>query len=212
MWAGQKVQKLYHSKQSVVGCAAKVVCMGYILIAKLKRKLYVNRVHKPLGHPCTYNYIVYYWFSSHMSIQKFFYLEQTINDVITGVVFLGTRLYMEATSSQSGNARTTSLVMLNTRLIDGYRSVDEMLYSPKAQNLWGNQFGFIQVSVPKLNQSDDQSLNPLKFVYEAHNIISQKRNSWGIYLTGMLLESIRKYRGTPVCLRLKHISFFSLKL
>ncbi|GJZ93264.1 O-acyltransferase WSD1-like protein [Tanacetum coccineum] len=124
-------------------------------------------------------------------------LDVTINDVITGVVFLGTRLYMEATSSQSGNARTTSLVLLNTRLIDGYRSVDDMLYNPKAQNLWGNQFGFIQVLVPKLNQLDDKSLNPLKFVYEAHNIISQKRNSWGIYLTGMLLESIRKYRGTP---------------
>lgn len=106
---------------------------------------------------------------------------------------------MESTSKQSGNARSTSLVLLNTRSVDGYKSVDEMLDNPKARKLWGNQFGFLHVPLPKLHQSD-QTLNPLKFVYEAHSTIRRMRNSWAVFLTGMLLELIRKYRGAEVCL------------
>ncbi|KVI08462.1 O-acyltransferase, WSD1, C-terminal [Cynara cardunculus var. scolymus] len=132
-------------------------------------------------------------------------LEVTINDIVSGVIFLGTRLYMEATSNESGNARSTSLVLLNTRSIGGYRSVDEMLHNPEAQNLWGNQFAFLQVSLPKLRQAHN-SLDPLKFVYEAHNIIKRKRNSSAVYLTGMLLESIRKYRGTEAAAKYVHLT------
>ncbi|KAJ9550109.1 hypothetical protein OSB04_014154 [Centaurea solstitialis] len=133
-------------------------------------------------------------------------LEVTINDVVSGVIFLGTRLYMEATSNESGKARSTSLVLLNTRSIGGYRSVDEMLHNPEAQNLWGNQFAFLQVSLPKLHQSD-QSFDPLKFIYEARNIIKRKRNSSVVFLTGMLLESMRKYKGTKVCMHSLSLSF-----
>ncbi|XP_076941112.1 wax ester synthase/diacylglycerol acyltransferase 4-like [Bidens hawaiensis] len=121
-------------------------------------------------------------------------LQVTINDVITGIIFLGTRLYMEAACEKEKNARTTALVLLNTRSIGGYRSVNEMVQNQEAQVQWGNQFGFLHVSLPKLNQSD-QSLDPLKFVQETQNIIKSKRNSSAIYLTGMLLESVRKYRG-----------------
>ncbi|KAI3795305.1 hypothetical protein L1987_37956 [Smallanthus sonchifolius] len=122
-------------------------------------------------------------------------LEVTLNDVIAGVVFLGTRLYMESTSNQSGNARSTSLVLLNTRAIDGYKSVDEMFHNPKAQNLRGNKFAFIQVSIPKLHESD-HTFNPLKFVYEAHATVKRHRNSLAIPLTGTVLECLRKFSGT----------------
>ncbi|KAI3744962.1 hypothetical protein L1987_58061 [Smallanthus sonchifolius] len=125
-------------------------------------------------------------------------LEVTLNDVIAGVIFLGTRLYMESTINQSGNARSTSLVLLNTRAIDGYKSVDEMLHNPKAQNLWGNQFAFIQVSIPKLHESDHTFNDPLKFVYEAHATVKRNRNSWAIHLTGIVLEFLRKFSGTKV--------------
>ncbi|KAI3744955.1 hypothetical protein L1987_58054 [Smallanthus sonchifolius] len=121
-------------------------------------------------------------------------LQVTINDVITGIIFLGTRLYMEATCEETKNARSTALVLLNTRSIGGYKSVNEMVQNQEAQVQWGNQFGFLHVSLPKLNQYD-QCLNPLKFVQETQNIIKRKRNSSAVYLTGMLLESVRKYRG-----------------
>lgn len=115
------------------------------------------------------------------------------------MIFLGTRLYMEATSNKAKNLRSTALVLLNTRSIGGYKSVDEMVQNQEAQIQWGNQFGFLHVSLPQLNQFD-QCLNPLKFVHETQNIIRRKRNSSAIYLTGMLLESVRKYRGPEVCL------------
>ncbi|KAL4573127.1 hypothetical protein LXL04_019922 [Taraxacum kok-saghyz] len=119
-------------------------------------------------------------------------LQVTINDVVTGMIFLGTRLYMEATNEKSRNGKSTALVLLNTRSIGGYKSVDEMVQNDEAQIQWGNQFGFLHVSLPDLH---DQSLNPLKFVHETQNIIKRKRNSSAVYLTGMLLEFVRKYRG-----------------
>lgn len=121
-------------------------------------------------------------------------LHVTINDVVTGMIFLGTRLYMEETSEETKNARSTALVLLNTRSIGGYKSVDEMVQNQEAQVQWGNQFGFLHVSLPELNDND-RFLNPLKFVQEIQNVIKRKRNSSAVYLTGMLLESVRKYRG-----------------
>ncbi|KVI04342.1 O-acyltransferase, WSD1, C-terminal [Cynara cardunculus var. scolymus] len=119
---------------------------------------------------------------------------QTINDVVTGMIFLGTRLYMEATSEEARNARSTALVLLNTRSIGGYKSVDEMVQNQEAQIQWGNKFGFLHVSIPELHQYE-RSLDPLKFVHEARDIIKRKRNSSAVYLTGKLLEFVRRYRG-----------------
>ena len=73
-----------------------------------------------------------------------------------------------------------------------------MVQNQEAQVQWGNQFGFLHVSLPDLNDND-RSLNPLKFVQEVNNVIKRKRNSSAVYLTGMLLESVRKYRGPEVC-------------
>ncbi|KAH7860739.1 hypothetical protein Vadar_017462 [Vaccinium darrowii] len=55
-------------------------------------------------------------------------LQVTINDVITGIIFFGTRLYMQQTGQDhSTKSNSTALVLLNTRNIAGYKSVDEML-------------------------------------------------------------------------------------
>ncbi|KAL2330004.1 hypothetical protein Fmac_017585 [Flemingia macrophylla] len=43
----------------------------------------------------------------------------TINDVITGIVFYGTRLYMQDMDSKSNSSHSTALVLLNTRNIEG---------------------------------------------------------------------------------------------
>ncbi|XP_071691338.1 wax ester synthase/diacylglycerol acyltransferase 4-like [Rutidosis leptorrhynchoides] len=122
-------------------------------------------------------------------------LQVTINDVVTGMIFLGTRLYMEATNDEAKNANATALVLLNTRSIGGYKSVDEMVQNQEAQIQWGNQFGFMHVSLPELSRYE-KSLNTLKFVQETQSVIKRKRNSSAVYLTGMLLESVRKYRGS----------------
>ncbi|KAI7756724.1 hypothetical protein M8C21_030647 [Ambrosia artemisiifolia] len=110
---------------------------------------------------------------------------------------------MEETCEEAKNARSTALVLLNTRSIGGYKSVNEMVGNQEAQVQWGNQFGFLHVSLPKLNEYD-QCLNPLKFVQETQNIIKRKRNSSAVFLTGMLLESVRKYIGPEATAKYIH--------
>lgn len=116
----------------------------------------------------------------------------TINDVITGIIFYGTRLYMQNVDDKSTNAHSTALVLLNTRVISGYRSVKEMV-KPDAESPWGNQFGFLHVSVPEL--TDSRFSKPLECVTIAQEIIQRKRSSLAVNLTGRLLEVLRKFRG-----------------
>ncbi|XP_011037140.1 PREDICTED: O-acyltransferase WSD1-like [Populus euphratica] len=116
----------------------------------------------------------------------------TINDVITGIIFYGTRLYMQRVDDKSTNANSTALVLLNTRVISGYRSVKEMV-EPDAESPWGNQFGFLHVSVPEL--TDSRFSNPLECVTIAQEIIQRKKSSLAVNLTGRLLEVLRKFRG-----------------
>ncbi|XP_058220213.1 wax ester synthase/diacylglycerol acyltransferase 7-like [Rhododendron vialii] len=134
-------------------------------------------------------------------------LGATINDVITGIIFLGTRLYMQQSSTkddhdnqQQGNTNATALVVLNTRALRGYTTIEEMV-KPKSEMPWGNRFTFLHVSIPKLTggaTNDHANLNPLRFVKKAHSIIKRKRNSAVVYLTGWILEILRKFRGPEV--------------
>uniref|UniRef100_A0A6I9QM81 diacylglycerol O-acyltransferase n=1 Tax=Elaeis guineensis var. tenera TaxID=51953 RepID=A0A6I9QM81_ELAGV len=52
----------------------------------------------------------------------------TVNDVISGVIFYGTQLYMQAVGQGQGRsaAQVTALVLLNTRIIASYQTVEEM--------------------------------------------------------------------------------------
>ncbi|XAR68010.1 hypothetical protein NMG60_11002986 [Bertholletia excelsa] len=124
-------------------------------------------------------------------------LKVTINDVITGIIFLGTRLYMKETGHKFGTSNSTALVLMNTRNIAGYKSVEEMV-KPNKDTKWGNQFGFLHVSVPELREEADESSNPIDFVFQAQETIQRKRNSLAVPLTGKLLDTMRKYRGPEV--------------
>ncbi|XP_073127396.1 wax ester synthase/diacylglycerol acyltransferase 4-like [Henckelia pumila] len=129
-------------------------------------------------------------------------LNVTLNDVITGIIIFGTRLYMQKTSQESGGeAKCTSLVLFNTRAIGGYKSVNEMI-KPESQTPWGNRFAFLLVSIPKLtkNESDD----PLIFVEKAHRMIKRQKNSAAVHLTGQLLGLITKIRGPEATARYIH--------
>ncbi|XP_055801391.1 wax ester synthase/diacylglycerol acyltransferase 4-like [Solanum dulcamara] len=129
-------------------------------------------------------------------------LKVTINDVICGVLFLGVRLYMEETKYEQKNANSTALVLLNTRNIEGYKSVKEML-QPKNESKWGNQFAFLHVSLPKIDK-EESSTNPLSFVFKAQDVIQRKRNSAAVILTGKLLDTLQKYRGPEVTAKYIH--------
>ncbi|KAL9243659.1 hypothetical protein vseg_017519 [Gypsophila vaccaria] len=119
-------------------------------------------------------------------------LDVTIHAVVTGIVSLGVRLYMQANSTGFGNSRSTALVLLNTRNTSGYMSVQEMLQADN--KIWGNQFAFLHVTLPKL--LSNRALNPLDFVSEAQKQILRKKNSPAVYLSGLFLEIIRKCGGS----------------
>ncbi|KAM1717981.1 hypothetical protein ACFX11_025750 [Malus domestica] len=114
----------------------------------------------------------------------------TINDVLTGVVFLGARLYMQEMNKSSREAHSTSLVLLNTRIMANYTSIEEMI-KPDSKSPWGNRFTFLQVPIPKLTEFS----NVLDFVWKAQKIINQKRNSFTIYFISWLLEMLNKFGG-----------------
>lgn len=116
----------------------------------------------------------------------------SVNDVMVGTIFYGTRLYMEKTSKGSSNAHSTALVLLNTRVIHTYQKLKDMV-KPDAESPWGNQFGFLHVSVPEFD--DAETADPLQFVHEAKETIKRKRRSLAVFLTGGLLEKMRKFRG-----------------
>ncbi|PIN14797.1 hypothetical protein CDL12_12571 [Handroanthus impetiginosus] len=128
-------------------------------------------------------------------------LKVTINDVITGVIIFGTRLYMQKTREGSERARSTALVLLNTRAVQGYKSVDEMV-KPGSKMPWGNRFAFLQVSMPRM--TDEEQQNPLIFVKKPRRMIKRQRNSAAVYLTGQFLNLIRKIRGPEATARYIH--------
>ncbi|XP_061362880.1 wax ester synthase/diacylglycerol acyltransferase 4-like [Gastrolobium bilobum] len=116
----------------------------------------------------------------------------TINDVISGIVFYGIRLYMQEINKKTKSSNSTAVVMLNTRNIRAYQSVKEM-QKPEAKGLWGNKISFLQVAIPKLSQS--RISNPLEFVWNARKLIKRKRRSFSVYLIGLFLDLEMKLRG-----------------
>ena len=126
---------------------------------------------------------------------------QTINDVITAIIFFGTRLYMQEISQKSCKADSTAIVFLSTRTVRGYKSVKEMI-KPESDTPWGNQFGLLHVSIPKFTNL--KSSNPLEFVLKVHKIIKKKRNSSSVYFNGCLLSIMKKLKGPEV-----HTQFYS---
>ncbi|CAJ1828681.1 unnamed protein product [Sphenostylis stenocarpa] len=116
----------------------------------------------------------------------------TINDVITGIVFYGTRLYMQDMDFKSKTAESTALVLLNTRNIEGYQTINDMLHN-KAKGPWGNKISFLHVPIPKLNQN--RTSNPLDFIWDSHKIIKRKKQSLAVALTGTLLDIESRFIG-----------------
>lgn len=75
------------------------------------------------------------------------------------MVFLGSRLYMQEMNQSSREAHSTALVLLSTRIMGNYTSIEEMV-KPDSKSPWGNHFAFLQVPIPKLTEFS----NALDFV------------------------------------------------
>ncbi|XP_056160137.1 wax ester synthase/diacylglycerol acyltransferase 7-like [Syzygium oleosum] len=101
------------------------------------------------------------------------------------------------------NVTSTALVLLNMRNLRDYKPVRDMV-QPNSKSLWGNHFAFLHVPILKVKPSDSQFSNPLKFVHKAHEVIKRKRSSFGVVLTGKLLEIMMKCRDAEAVA--KHIS------
>ncbi|XP_061946241.1 wax ester synthase/diacylglycerol acyltransferase 9-like [Populus nigra] len=126
----------------------------------------------------------------------------TINDVITGAIFLGTRLYMqEMSKGSSDHSNCTALVLLNTRMFRSYQSIKEMV-KPKAESPWGNHFAFLHVQLPELVASTE--LYPIEFVRKSQQIIKRKRSSWVVHLTAAFVEIVKKLKGHEVAAQCIH--------
>ncbi|KAA0031532.1 O-acyltransferase WSD1-like [Cucumis melo var. makuwa] len=117
-------------------------------------------------------------------------LQVTVNDVITGIIFMGLRLYMEEIEKNSGEVAATALTIVNTRVIGNYRSATEMA-KPESKGLWGNQLSYLEIMIPKMTNVT----NPLEFVMAAHRSINNKRTSFTIHVVAHLLNLLRKLRG-----------------
>ncbi|WJX44847.1 hypothetical protein P8452_31781 [Trifolium repens] len=116
----------------------------------------------------------------------------TINDVITGIIFYGIRLYMQEIDNKTITSNSTGLVLLSTRNIGNYQSIKDMV-KPNSKSPWGNHISFLHVSIPKLSTAGIS--NPLEFVWKAQKIIKRKRNTFTVYLIEWLLDMELKLRG-----------------
>ncbi|XP_058089026.1 wax ester synthase/diacylglycerol acyltransferase 4-like [Magnolia sinica] len=124
----------------------------------------------------------------------------TVNDVVVGVIFYAIQLYKQKMVGHrsDGGERMTALVLLNTRMINGYQSVNDML----SQKTWGNHFTFLPIPIPCCKDTDNE--NPLKFINKAKETIKRKKNSLAVYLTGRLLDTLRSIRGPKAVSRYSH--------
>ncbi|CAI0548689.1 unnamed protein product [Linum tenue] len=121
-------------------------------------------------------------------------LGMTVNDVVTGTVFLGTRMYMKEMEPGSEDAETTSIVVLNTRMLRSYNSVHDMMMSKATESPWGNHFAFLHVGLPKLEST--MARRSLEFLKATQKVIQKKRSSVAVHLNGGLIQLYRKLRGS----------------
>ncbi|XP_038888791.1 O-acyltransferase WSD1-like [Benincasa hispida] len=131
-------------------------------------------------------------FSLHQIKQIKSKLRVTINDVVTGIIFLGIRLYMYETCPNSTQSNSTAIVLLNTRMLGDYKSIEDML-KPNSNNPWGNHFALLPIDIPKL--TDYELSNPIQFIKAAQKLIKRKRYSYAVFLVDKLMEMINKLKG-----------------
>lgn len=122
---------------------------------------------------------------------------QTVNDVITGIISLGVRLYMQDIDYTSRTKRCTLLPMLNIRNVQSYETKSDNMRMSGRKGNWGNKFTYTHVSVPRL--TDTLVSDPLQFVWEAHYSMKNKKKSLLVFsLLSSLLKIKYQFNGPEV--------------
>ncbi|KAI9093222.1 hypothetical protein K1719_027236 [Acacia pycnantha] len=118
----------------------------------------------------------------------------TVNDVITGIIFYGIRLYMQDLDYTSRTKKCTLLPILNTRSVQSYETAEKNTKMTERKGTWGNKFTYTHVSVPTL--TDTRVSDPLQFVWEAHHTMKTKKKGYMVYsLISMFLQMKHQFNG-----------------
>ncbi|KAI9093349.1 hypothetical protein K1719_027363 [Acacia pycnantha] len=118
----------------------------------------------------------------------------TVNDVITGIIFYGIRLYMQDLDYTSRTKKCTLLPILNTRNVQSYETAEKNTKMTEKKGTWGNKFTYTHVSVPTL--TDTRVSDPLQFVWEAHHTMKTKKKGYMVYsLISMFLQMKHQLNG-----------------
>ena len=112
--------------------------------------------------------------------------------MITGIIFLGIRLYMQEHSPDSREANSSALILLNTRKAKAYKSVQEMVETD-TDAPWGNRIAFLPMPIPKLMDST-LSTAPLEFVKEAKKNIMLQRSPLSGIVYCLVLKRFKKVK------------------
>ncbi|PIA62556.1 hypothetical protein AQUCO_00200518v1 [Aquilegia coerulea] len=113
----------------------------------------------------------------------------TINDVITGVIYYTIHLYMLKKGDSSAGKSMNLVMAFNTRVLQGYKSIDEMLRA----NVWGNHVALLLVPIPCLG--GEEKVHPLYFITKAKEIMDKKKNSMFASLSDPINKVLRAIRG-----------------
>ncbi|XP_043719693.1 wax ester synthase/diacylglycerol acyltransferase 4-like [Telopea speciosissima] len=124
----------------------------------------------------------------------------TVNDVVIGLISYTIQLYTKRMTQQNPcGARVNALVILNMRMLRGYKRIEDML---KSNNVWGNHCSFLNIPIPSFSYSEN--LCPLNFIVKAKTQIKRKRNSAAIYVSGKILNLIKSVFGREAGTRFIH--------
>jgi len=102
---------------------------------------------------------------------------------------------MQEIDNKARTSNSTGLVLLSTRNIGSYQSIQDMTKAD-SKSPWGNHISFLHIPIPKLSQASLS--NPLDFVWKAQKIIKRKRSTFTVFLTEWLLDMQLKLRGHEV--------------
>ncbi|WOH00011.1 hypothetical protein DCAR_0519367 [Daucus carota subsp. sativus] len=131
-------------------------------------------------------------------------LKVTVNDLIMGIILYGIRVYMRGEKHESMKAAATAMLLFNTRSVEGgYNSVSEMLKRDSAMP-WGNQITATHVNIPKLMAKTNSYSELEEFVLKIHESTQRKKNSSAIFLTGLFIDGVRKFKGSEAAARFIH--------
>ncbi|CAN0896808.1 Wax ester synthase/diacylglycerol acyltransferase 4 [Linum grandiflorum] len=138
----------------------------------------------------------------------------TVNDVVTSIVFLGTRMYMQEMKPGSEDADTTAIVLLNTRMLRSYNSVKDMM-KPDTESPWGNRFAFLHITLPKLmipkldhaeKWTTTMQRRSVEFLKASRTVIQNKRSSIAVHLNAKMLDLYWKLKGSEAASRYVYLA------